>query len=120
MSMNDMVQDLKNALPNADEVGSLPVDEPLLTQLAPTQSVQPEKPEVKSENSVLSMEEMEILARKKRYYEDALVFTLQLNGAVPCMTEMLASKTKSDVVESIQFFVSAHRNGLSRAQVREN
>ncbi|KAH8919555.1 hypothetical protein BT69DRAFT_1284724 [Atractiella rhizophila] len=44
------------------------------------------------------------LRLKKRYYSDALSFIQHLENAAPIIEDLLASKTKSEVLESIEFF----------------
>lgn len=76
-----------------------------------------EKPKDESSNSTaVSSEELEGLYKKQRYYQDAIKFVEQINQTIPIMIQLLASKTKSDVIECIQFFVEAFEHGVIEAQ----
>ncbi len=57
------------------------------------------------------------LLKRKRYYSDAVTFVQQLIKALPIVTSMHWSSTKSDVLEAIDFFVEAARHSLPEVQV---
>ena len=48
--------------------------------------------------------------------DDAIRFAQQMELAVPVMCELLASKAKSEVLETMDFFVTLHRSGLESAK----
>lgn len=61
--------------------------------------------------------QMNALKVQKRYYHDALKFVGQLNKALPILCQLLASTSKTEVVEAMEFFVFAYQFGLEEAQV---
>lgn len=44
----------------------------------------------------------------RRYYADAVRFIHQISTAIPTLCQLLASKIKSEVIEAIDFFITAH------------
>lgn len=48
--------------------------------------------------------------------DDAIRFAQQMDLTVPVMCELLASKAKSEVLETMDFFVTLHRSGLESAR----
>ncbi|KAG0259844.1 Condensin complex subunit [Actinomortierella ambigua] len=53
---------------------------------------------------------------QKRYYADAARFIHQIHRSVPIMCELLASTTKLEVVEAMEFFVTLHRYKVRTAE----
>lgn len=66
--------------------------------------------------TMLTTEEVETLKKQRRYYIDAIQFAKQIDVAIPILLQLLASKIKTDVLESIAFFVEAYRHGVPAAQ----
>lgn len=61
--------------------------------------------------------ELQATMRLVRFYTDAIEFIEEFEvRALPLMTQLLGSKSVSDVLESIQFFEKAHRLHLGAAQ----
>ena len=60
-----------------------------------------------------SPEEIDKVQKQLIYYNDAIRFTKQMSRASKVISELLASKAKADVVESIAFFVEAKRHSLA-------
>ena len=71
-----------------------------------------QKPDDAEHDDAARLEQMVPLKMQRQYYKDALRFTLQVSAAVPWLCQMLSSRTKSDVVEAIRFFVVAHEYQL--------
>ena len=44
----------------------------------------------------------------RRYYADAVRFIHQIHTAIPTLCQLLASTTKSEVIEAIEFFETAY------------
>ncbi|KAL7753524.1 condensin complex non-SMC subunit Cnd1 [Sorochytrium milnesiophthora] len=61
------------------------------------------------------------LVHHQKYYMDALEFVEQLNLATEVLSQLLASKSKSEVIDAMDFFVSAHRykTQSSKAGIRQ-
>ncbi|KAF9195978.1 Condensin complex subunit [Haplosporangium sp. Z 11] len=53
---------------------------------------------------------------QQRYYADAIRFIHLIHRAVPVMCELLASTTKMEVIEAMEFFVTIHRYKVRVAQ----
>ncbi|KAJ2387419.1 condensin complex non-SMC subunit Cnd1, partial [Coemansia sp. RSA 2611] len=53
---------------------------------------------------------------QQRYYRDALHFVYQLQEAQPLLLQLLGSKTKSEVMEAMDYFVTAVRFRVDGAQ----
>jgi condensin complex subunit 1 len=51
------------------------------------------------------------------YYRDALYFMTEIHKAIPIICELLGSKNSSDVLEAIQFFVTAQHFKIEKAKV---
>jgi condensin complex subunit 1 len=62
-------------------------------------------------------EDLMKLQLTKRYYTEALKFTESLHGASEVISQLLASKNKSEVLESMDFFVIADAYKLATAKV---
>ena len=72
------------------------------------------------ENAVLSQASNEAMVKAKllkRYYEDAIQFVQQIQGAIPSMCELLSSTTKAEVIEAMDFFVHLHHYNMESAEV---
>jgi condensin complex subunit 1 len=54
----------------------------------------------------------------KRYYTDALAFIAQIERAIPVITQLIASTVKSEVLEAMDFFKTAHEYKIEAAEVR--
>lgn len=52
-----------------------------------------------------------------RYYDDGRKFVEQIHRACDLLEHLLSSKTKSDTVEAINFFVTAHFYRIEACQV---
>lgn len=52
--------------------------------------------------------------KRKRYYSDALAFTqLLTKNAIPALLPLLSSKSKSDITETMLFFMEASRRNVT-------
>ncbi|KAK9712483.1 condensin complex non-SMC subunit Cnd1, variant 2 [Basidiobolus ranarum] len=56
------------------------------------------------------------LQLKQRYYADALLFINRIHEAMPTLCQLLGSTNKAEVMETIDFFVTAHRYKITLAQ----
>lgn len=54
------------------------------------------------------MQTMQNLLLQKRYYGDAIEFVRQIDSVIPILCRLLASNTKTEVFEVMDFFVEAH------------
>lgn len=69
-----------------------------------------------TERKVQLEQEMKTMARMLQFYEDAMAFIDEFElEALPLITQLLGSKSVSDVLESIQFFEKAYRFHLQAA-----
>eukprot|EP00158_Paraphelidium_tribonemae_P009686 Partr_v1_DN28930_c0_g1_i5_m25543 putative Regulatory subunit of the condensin complex, a complex required for conversion of interphase chromatin into mitotic-like condense chromosomes. The condensin complex probably introduces positive supercoils into relaxed DNA in the presence of type I topoisomerases and converts nicked DNA into positive knotted forms in the presence of type II topoisomerases (By similarity) len=104
---DDLIGALKDALPAsakaAMELDNADADNALLVTSKPA-------------GPTLDTEQFEKLQKQLIYYTDALRFTRQLGKAVIIIAELLASKVKTDIVESISFFVEAKRHSFAPAE----
>lgn len=69
-------------------------------------------------NPTATSEDLMKLQLTKRYYTEALKFIESLHEASETISQLLASKNKSEVLESMDFFVVADAYKLSTAKVR--
>ncbi|KAJ3196388.1 Condensin complex subunit [Irineochytrium annulatum] len=60
----------------------------------------------------LQQQEYVRLTRFHKYYSDGLRFLLQIENACPILCELMASNTKTEVIEAMKFFVCAHSFGM--------
>lgn len=65
----------------------------------------------------LDQDKLAKLRLTKRYYSDALVFINEIEKAIPNVEKLLASKAKSEVLESIEFFKIATEYKIANADV---
>src|SRR6266511_3168348 len=56
----------------------------------------------------ISRDDFTRLQLTRRYYADAVRFINQIHTAIPTLCQLLASTTKSEVLEAIIFFETAH------------
>ncbi|ORY02109.1 hypothetical protein K493DRAFT_387433 [Basidiobolus meristosporus CBS 931.73] len=56
------------------------------------------------------------LQLKQRYYTDALQFIDRIHQAIPILCQLLGSTSKAEIMEAIDFFVTAHRYKVMLAQ----
>jgi condensin complex subunit 1 len=64
-----------------------------------------------------SMQDLQSARALMRYYGDATRFCLIIQSAVPTLCDLLASTTKIEVVEAMNFFVIAKGYGMEFAEV---
>ena len=112
---DDFIAELEKALP-AQAQEQLKKDREAKQQHEAATADAPKQAGDVPQQPKLSDEEIQSLRKRQMYYRDAQRFVEQINGSIPMVCQLLASKTKSDVVESIQFFVEAYRHGVTRAQ----
>jgi condensin complex subunit 1 len=53
----------------------------------------------------------------QRYYTDAIRFARQIDEAIPTLCQLLASTSKTEVIDTMEFFVTAHYYKIASAQV---
>lgn len=104
--LHNIIADLRDALPESAQQQ---------LQLENSNNSAPSAQSANNGNEI-SSEQMEALMRQKRYYTDAIQFTEHVISALPVLMDLLSSKTKSDVVESVQFFVAAHMSRLGESK----
>ncbi|CAJ0648167.1 14849_t:CDS:10 [Entrophospora sp. SA101] len=61
-----------------------------------------------SNQQTISRDDFARLQLTRRYYADAIRFINQIHTAIPTLCQLLASTTKSEVLETIVFFETAH------------
>jgi condensin complex subunit 1 len=57
------------------------------------------------------------LQLQQRYYLDAIHFVRRIHEAIPILCQLLASTNKTEVIDTMDFFVTAHYYKISAAQV---
>jgi condensin complex subunit 1 len=62
-----------------------------------------------------SSDELVKLHMTKRYYADAVRFIHQIHTAIPTLCQLLASTTKTEVIETIEFFETAYLYKIEKA-----
>src|SRR5215208_6507177 len=60
-------------------------------------------------------DELVRLHMTRRYYADAVRFIHQIHTAIPTLCQLLASTTKSEVIEAIEFFETAYIYKIEKA-----
>lgn len=71
---------------------------------------------VQAEQSALDPQEIMRLRLTKKYYTDALHFINQIEGAIPTLCQLLASTSKSEVLESMKFFRTAYEYDIESSE----
>lgn len=71
---------------------------------------------VEAEQSALDPQEIMRLRLTKKYYTDALQFINQIEGAIPTLCQLLASTSKSEVLESMKFFRTAYEYDIESSE----
>lgn len=56
------------------------------------------------------------LQLQQRYYSDAIQFARQIDDAIPVLCQLLASTNKTEVIDAMEFFVTAHYYRIQAAQ----
>ncbi|KNC98205.1 condensin subunit YCS4 [Spizellomyces punctatus DAOM BR117] len=70
---------------------------------------EPSVEETASSTLIPGEQELRNLRGLLKYYRDGIRFIRQIEAVVPTMCELLASNTKGEVIEAMNFFVTAHR-----------
>lgn len=70
-----------------------------------------------AEDLVVSDEIAERMRATRKIYAEALYFVQQLENAVPTLKQLLTSKSKAEVLASMEFFQTAHHYQLHFAEV---
>lgn len=73
-----------------------------------------EKPQ--SSKTVVSAEKLQQLILMKAFHEDAIAFIQQIHACIPIITQLLSSKSKAEVLESMNFLVIAYNYQVKMAQ----
>ncbi|KAG1142022.1 hypothetical protein G6F37_007640 [Rhizopus arrhizus] len=73
-----------------------------------------EKPQ--SSKTVVSAEKLQQLILMKAFHEDAIAFIQQIHACIPIITQLLSSKSKAEVLESMNFLVIAYNYQVKIAQ----
>lgn len=71
--------------------------------------------EDESSNQREKTEEEKKLEKVIAFYSDGMQFITKIHHAMPVVSKLLGSKVNADVLESIQFFVTAHRFHIENA-----
>ena len=69
-----------------------------------------------AEETEAAVEVPALAVLEHRYLEDALQFVQQIHSACETALGLLSSRARSDVVETIEFFVAAYRYKIEKAQ----
>jgi condensin complex subunit 1 len=64
------------------------------------------------ENQTKLVEQIVVQTTKVTYLKDMITFIKQIETAIPKLTQLLFSKTQTDVIEVISFFVTCYEHGL--------
>lgn len=82
----------------------------------------PRKSDVAISQAFAHMDQEKLIKLRltKRYYSDALTFITELEKAVPLVETLLASKVKTEVLESMEFFKVAYEYKLESAEVKQS
>ncbi|RHZ79040.1 hypothetical protein Glove_152g93 [Diversispora epigaea] len=89
----DEITDIAEDLDDQDEIQDMDMDIDMLDE---------------SIHQTSSPVDLARLQFTRRYYVDAVRFIHQINTAIPTLCQLLASTLKSEVIEVIDFFVTAH------------
>ncbi|ORE10875.1 ARM repeat-containing protein [Rhizopus microsporus var. microsporus] len=72
--------------------------------------------EDKVAKTVIPAEKLQQLILMKTYHEDAIAFIEQIHTCIPIVTQLLSSKSKAEVLESMDFLVIAYNYQVKKAQ----
>ncbi|XP_065194710.1 condensin complex subunit 1-like [Sycon ciliatum] len=65
--------------------------------------------------SAISAEQLTKQAMIVKYLADAVIFSEKMQNAIPILCQLLGSKSTTDIMEAVEFFVAAHQFGLAAA-----
>lgn len=74
------------------------------------------QPEAKSPKTIVSAEKLQQLILMRTFHEDAIAFIEQIHACIPIVTQLLSSKSKAEVLESMDFLVIAYNYQIKMAQ----
>ena len=60
---------------------------------------------------------MKQLKKQKKYYIESIHFIKEIESSIGVLCQLLGSKNASDILETIDFFVTATNFGVEQAQV---
>ncbi len=92
-------------------------DEQASRRVAREESQAPDLGAISAEQANMDGEAIVRLRLTKKYYTDALLFINQIEGAIPTLSQLLVSTTKSEVLESMRFFRTAYEYNFQSAEV---
>lgn len=72
---------------------------------------------VNNEPNLATEDELRNLRTLLMYYDDGIKFISQIEGSIDSILELLGSNVKSEVIETMNFFVTAHEYGMDCAMV---
>lgn len=55
-----------------------------------------------------------------QYFSEAMFFASEITKAIPIVTQLLGSKTSSDILEALQFVATAVQFGIDGAEVHNS
>jgi hypothetical protein len=87
------------------------------TESNENKNTSPEEPESSQQYSIA---ELQNLRRFMKYYSDGIKFLKQILDAIPLLCDLMASNTKTEVIECMRFFVVAYHFDIVGAKVRFN
>jgi condensin complex subunit 1 len=100
-----------------DRVGAPDGAEPASQRQDREQSLVPDLQAISQEQAAMNPDAIVRLRMTKKYYSDALNFIQQIEGAIPTLSQLLVSTTKSEVLESMRFFRTAYEYNFESAEV---
>jgi len=108
MEVDDEAENVEEAIKvDGEETGG---DKPSTPAAGPA-------PAQSSEDLIVSDEMAERMRATRKIYAEALYFVQQLENAVPTLKQLLTSKSKAEVLASMEFFQTAHHYQLHFADV---
>lgn len=81
-------------------------------ETTPQPTAQPEP-----QYTIISPEKMQQLTLMRTFHMDAVKFVQQLHVAIPIICQLLSSKSKPEVLEAMEFLVTAHNYKVKPAAV---
>ena len=69
--------------------------------------------------TIISVEKMQQLTLMRTFHMDAVKFVQQLHVAIPIICQLLSSKSKPEVLEAMDFLVTAHNYKVKPAAVSD-
>ncbi len=102
-----------------DATETMTQGDPISQRKKREQSQAPDLEAISQEQATMNTDAIMRLRLTKKYYNDALHFIQQIEGAIPTLSQLLVSTSKAEVLESMRFFRTAYEYNFQSAEVSD-